>query len=82
MEEFLNNLSPFAFDFYADEMMSDATAPIQFKNGNFNFEVIILSFSIRHYLWFFFFFNNLIVIMGEGGFEHGMSLLEIVRDAN
>ncbi|KAK4570999.1 hypothetical protein RGQ29_029731 [Quercus rubra] len=39
VEEFLNNLSPFAFDFYVGEMMSDATAPIQFKNGNFNFEV-------------------------------------------
>ena len=54
MEEFLNKLSPSAFDFYVDEMMSDATVPIQFKNDNFNSEVIGLSFSIRHYLWFFF----------------------------
>ena len=71
MEEFLNNLSPSAFDFYVEEMMFDATAPIQFKNDNFNSEVIGLSFSIRHYLLFFFFFfnlfiNNLIVIMGRG----------------
>ena len=87
MEEFLNKLSPSAFDFYVDEMMSDATVPIQFKNDNFNSEVIELSFSIRQYLWFFFFlkkfiYNNLIVIMGEEGFEHWMSLLEIVGDAN
>ncbi|KAK9994922.1 hypothetical protein SO802_024625 [Lithocarpus litseifolius] len=42
VEEFLNKLSPMspsAFDFYVDEMMSDATAPIQFKNDNFNSEV-------------------------------------------
>ncbi|XP_075648865.1 uncharacterized protein LOC142619594 isoform X3 [Castanea sativa] len=39
VEEFFNNLSPSTFDFYADEMMSDATAPIQFKNDNFNPEV-------------------------------------------
>ena len=58
MEEFLNNLSPSAFDFYVEEMMFDATAPIQFKNDNFNSEVIGLSFSIRHYLWVFFFFNK------------------------
>ena len=43
MEDFLNKLSPSAFDFYEDEMMSDATAPIQFKNDNFNSEVIGLS---------------------------------------
>uniref|UniRef100_A0A7N2MGY6 NAC domain-containing protein n=1 Tax=Quercus lobata TaxID=97700 RepID=A0A7N2MGY6_QUELO len=39
VEEFLNNLFPSTFNFYVDEMMSDATAPIQFKNGNFNSEV-------------------------------------------
>ncbi|XP_050252095.1 NAC domain-containing protein 74-like isoform X6 [Quercus robur] len=39
VEEFLNKLSPSAFDFYVDEMMSDATVPIQFKNDNFNSEV-------------------------------------------
>ncbi|KAM3681780.1 hypothetical protein ACJW31_12G024700 [Castanea mollissima] len=39
VEEFLNNLSPSAFDFYVHEMMSDATAPIQFKNDNFYSEV-------------------------------------------
>ena len=43
VEEFLNKLSPSAFDFYEAEMMSDATAPIQFKNDNFNSEVIGLS---------------------------------------
>ena len=60
MEEFLNKLSPSTFDFYVEEMMSDATVPIQFKNDNFNSEVIGLSFSIRHYLWFFF---NLFIII-------------------
>ncbi|XP_075648870.1 uncharacterized protein LOC142619598 [Castanea sativa] len=39
VEDFLNKLSPSAFDFYVDEMMSDATVPIQFKIDNFNSEV-------------------------------------------
>ena len=43
--------SPSAFDFNAVKMMFDATAPVQFKNDNFNSEVIGLSFSFRHYLW-------------------------------
>ncbi|KAK4570993.1 hypothetical protein RGQ29_029730 [Quercus rubra] len=38
VEEFLNKLSPSTFDFYVEEMMSDATVPIQFKNDNFNSE--------------------------------------------
>nr|XP_023913065.1 uncharacterized protein LOC112024677 isoform X5 [Quercus suber] len=39
VEEFFNKLFPSASDFYVDEMMSDATVPIQFNNDNFNSEV-------------------------------------------
>ena len=50
MEKYWNMFNP-SFDFNAVKMMFDATAPVQFKNDNFNSEVIGLSFSIRHYLW-------------------------------
>ena len=56
MEKYWNMFSPSAFDFHADEMMFDATEPVQFKSDEFNSEVIGLSFSIKHYLWFLFFF--------------------------
>ena len=51
VEKYLNMFSPSAFDFNAVKMMFDATAPVQFRNDNFNSEVIGLSFSFRHYLW-------------------------------
>ncbi|XP_023913056.1 NAC domain containing protein 50 isoform X2 [Quercus suber] len=39
VKKYLNMFSPSAFDFNADEMMFDDTAPVQFKNDDFNSEV-------------------------------------------
>ena len=67
MEKYWNMFNP-SFDFNADEMMFDATAPVQFKSDDFNSEVIGLSFSIKHYLWFLFF----CFFFGGGGVGGGI----------